>query len=197
MDNLIIRLEEEKDFIEVDKVTRAAFYREERIAEIGVGCAEPYMVHMLRQRDGIKELNFVATLDDKVVGHVIYSKSHIVKEDGSILETINFGPLSVLPSMQRQGVGSALMKHSIARAKELGYGAILFFGHDTYYPRFGFVEAKEYNVTTAWGTNHPTFMAMELQEGYLKNAKGKYYESDLYNEELTKVPAKEFEEKFK
>lgn len=42
----------------------------------------------------------------------------------------------------------------------------------------------------------PTFMAMELKDGYLKNAKGKYFESDLYDEEITKVPAKEYEERF-
>lgn len=53
MNNLIIRLEEVKDFIEVTKVTCAAFYGEERVTEIGVGCAEPHMVHMLRQRDGM------------------------------------------------------------------------------------------------------------------------------------------------
>lgn len=193
--DLIIRLEEEKDYLEVEQLARAAFYREERIADIGVGCVEDYMIHMLRERDGIRELDFVATIKDKIVGHIIYSKSHIVKDDGSIIETLNLGPVSVLPDMQKQGIGSALIKTSIEKAKELGYGAILFFGHPSYYPRFGFVEAKEYHVTTAWGKNYPAFMAMELQQDYLKNANGKYMESDLYDEDITKIPAKEFEKK--
>lgn len=193
MQNLVIRLEEEKDFLEVEQLTRAAFYREERIADIGVGCVEHYMVHMLRQKDGIRQLDFVATVNDKIVGHIIYSKSHILKNDGSRIETLNLGPISVLPELQKQGIGSALIRTSMEKATELGYGAILFFGHPSYYPRFGFVEAKEYHVTNVWGKNYPAFMAIELQKDYLKNADGKYIESDLYDEELTKIPAKEFD----
>lgn len=196
MENLIIRLEEKKDYAEVEAVARAAFYRPERIDSIGVGCAEPYMIHMLRQKDGIKELNFVATLKDQIIGHIIYSHSHVQNEDGTRLATLNMGPLSVLPAFQKQGVGSALMRHSMANAKELGYGAILFFGHPTYYPRFGFVDAEKYHITDKWGNNYPSFFAYELKEGYLKKAKGKYIESELYDEEITKRPAKEFEAAF-
>ena len=194
MENLIIRLEEEQDYLETEAVARAAFYRPERIDSIGVGCAEPYMIHMLRGKDGIKELNFVATLDDRIVGHIIYSHSYVQNEDGTELATLNMGPLSVLPAYQKQGIGSALMRHSMAKAKELGYGAILFFGHENYYPRFGFVDAEKYRITDKWGGNYPSFFAYELKEGYLKKAKGKYIESDLYDEEITKGPAKEFEE---
>lgn len=130
-----IRLEEVKDYREVELVARAAFYRDERIEKIGVGCTEHYMIHELRNKDGIKELNFVATFHDKIVGHVIYSHSYIMKEDGNRIDTLNVGPLSVLPEFQKQGIGSMLMRFSINRARELGYGAILFFGHPTYYPR--------------------------------------------------------------
>ncbi|MBE5962494.1 MAG: N-acetyltransferase [Lachnospiraceae bacterium] len=196
MADIKIRLEEVQDYHEVELVARAAFYRDERIKEIGVGCTEHYMIHELRNQDGIKELNFVAVLDDKIVGHVIYSHSYILKDDGERIETLNFGPLSVLPEWQKQGIGSMLMRFSIEKAKELGYGAIIFFGHPTYYPRFGFVEAKEFGITTAWGANYPAFMAMELRDGYLKNAQGKYFEADIYDEDITKEPSKEYDKLF-
>lgn len=197
MKDIKIRLEDIQDYLEVEMVARAAFYRNERIEEIGVGCTEHYMIHELRNSEGINDLSFVAVLDDKIVGHVIYSHSFILKDDGKRIETLNLGPLSVLPEFQKQGIGSMLMRFSINKARELGYGAIIFFGHPTYYPRFGFVEAKKFGVTTAWGANYPAFMAMELIDGYLKEAQGKYFESDIYDEDKTKEPSKEYDKLFK
>ncbi len=44
------------------------------------------------------ELDFVAVLDDRVVGRIIYFKAFWVGKDGMEYEVINFGPISVLPS---------------------------------------------------------------------------------------------------
>lgn len=196
MKNLLIRLEEPKDYRAVEEVTRAAFWREDRIKELGIGCCEHYMVHALRQKDGIKALSFVAELEGQVVGHIIYSQAHILCPDGKKVTVLNFGPLSVLPTLQKQGIGSSLMTHSLACAKALGYGAILFFGHPTYYPRFGFVEASTFGITTAWGGNFPAFMAQELIPGYLEAITGKYIEAPIYDEELNKDDAKAYDEAF-
>lgn len=196
MDNIKVRLEEEKDYRIVEELTREAFWREERIEEIGIGATEHYMVHSLRKKDGIRELDFVAEIDGKLVGHVIYSKAHILQLNGEKIRVLNFGPLSVLPEYQKQGIGSALMKYSIECARKLGYGAILFFGHATYYPRFGFTEAKNFGITTEWGNNYPSFMAMELKKGYLEKVTGKYIEAPIYNEELTKESSKEYDKSF-
>mgnify|MGYP002508525455 CR=1 FL=1 len=62
-----------------------------------------------------------------------------------------FGPLSVLPEYQRQGIGQALIRTMIEKAKKLGYGAILFFGRPEYYPQFGFKEAVIYGISDAEG----------------------------------------------
>jgi len=48
----------------------------------------------------------------------------------------------------KQGIGSALMRHSLKTAAKLGYGSVIFYGHASYYPRFGFKEAKEFGITT-------------------------------------------------
>jgi len=196
LNNIIIRLEEEKDYSTVEELTREAFWKKERIAKLGVGCTEHYMVHSLRKKYGIMELNFVAEVNGKIVGHVIYSKASILQPNSEKKEVLNFGPLSVLPEYQKQGIGSALMKHSIECAKKLGYGAILFLGHPTYYPRFGFVEAKEFGITTASGENFPAFMAMELKTGYLNGVSGRYFEATIYNDEKNKELAKEYDKKF-
>ena len=106
---------------------------------------EHWMVHELRHRDGIMALSLVAELDDKtIVGHIICSNAVVRKEDMS-LPVLDFGPLSVLPEYQRKGVGGMLIRAMIERAKQLDYGAILFFGRPEYYPKFGFREAKAFD----------------------------------------------------
>jgi len=192
-----VRLEEERDYRIVEEVTKEAFSYPERIERSKIGCClEHYMVHSLREKDGINELSFVAEIDGVVVGHIIYSKAYILQPTGGKVEVLNFGPLSVKPEYQKQGVGTALLKHSIECAKELGYGTILFFGRPEYYPRFGFVEAKEFKVTDCEGYNYPAFMAMELKKGYLKDVTGKFHEAPIYNDDLNREKAKAFNDQF-
>ncbi|WP_105614335.1 GNAT family N-acetyltransferase [Vallitalea okinawensis] len=186
--DITIRLETEQDWREVELLTREAFWKKERIEEMGIGCDEHYLAHTLRTApEFIPELDFVAEFNGRLVGNIMYSKSYVLLPDGSHHEVINFGPLSVLPEFQKQGVGSALMRHSLKVATELGYGAVIFFGHPTYYPRFGFKEAKEFNISTSKGENFPAFMAMELIEGDLKGISGNYYELPLFDVDIDKA----------
>ena len=198
MEDVIVRLEEEKDHREVEKITRAAFNYPARVKRGQIGCPyEHWMVHELRHRDGILELSLVAQLrNGTLVGHIICSKA-IVKMENRELSVLNFGPLSVQPEYQRQGIGKALILAMIEKAQKLGYGAILFFGRPEYYPQFGFKEAVIYGISDAEGYNYPSFMAMELKEGYLKNVYGgKFFESDIYNDELNRETVIEFDRDF-
>ena len=197
MKNITIRLEESKDYRAVEELTRAAFNTPARVERSKIGCPlEHYMVHMLREKDGIMDLSLVAEIDGRIVGHIIYSNAHILQPDGSKVDVLNFGPFSILPTMQKIGVGSELMIHSIEEAKRLGCGAILFYGHPEYYPRFGFVPASEFGITDCNGDNYPAFMAMELRAGYLEGVSGKFIEADIYNDELNRECAKDFDRQF-
>ena len=193
-----VRLEEEKDYRRVEEITRAAFGYPDRIKRGQIGCPyEHWMVHELRHRDGIMALSLVAELEDgTIVGHIICSKA-VVKKENRVLPVLNFGPLSVLPEYQRRGVGGALIQAMIGRAKRLDYGTILFFGRPEYYPRFGFKEADVYGIADAEGDNYPSFMAMELKEGYLKEVYGgKYFESDIYDDERNRETVRAFDREF-
>jgi predicted N-acetyltransferase YhbS len=194
---MIIRLEEPEDYRIVEELTREAFNTPDRVERSKINCPiEHYMVHKLREKDGIMDLSFVAEMDSNIVGHIIFSTAYILQPDGTKIDVLNFGPISVWPKLQKSGIGSALMKHSIEKAKTLRYGAILFFGHPKYYPRFGFVEAKEFGITDCNGDNYPAFMAMELREGFFKNISGKFIEADIYNDDLNRDQAKEFDKQF-
>lgn len=197
-ENITVRPEEEKDHRKVEEITRAAFNYPDRITRGQIGCPyEHWMVHELRRRDGIPELSLVAQLKDgTIAGHIICSKA-VVRTENRELPVLNFGPLSVQPEYQRQGIGKALIRAMIEKAKKLDYGAILFFGRPEYYPQFGFKEAAIYGVSDAEGYNYPAFMAMELKSGYLKNAYGgRFFESDIYNDELNRGTVIEFDRDF-
>lgn len=195
---IVVRAERPEDFRRVEELTREAFSYPGRIERGGIGCPyEHWMVHELRERDGVSELSLVAEVDGVVAGHIIGSAASIEYEGGA-LGVLNFGPLSVLPKYQRQGVGSKLMREFIERAKALNWGAILFFGRPEYYPRFGFVQAEEFGITDGYGENYPAFMAMELIPGYLAPARGgKFRESDIYDDELNRDRVKIFDESFR
>lgn len=199
--NISVREEEKKDYRRVEEVTRLAFSYPGRIERGGIGCPyEHWMVHELRKRDGVLPLSLVAVEQsgemEELVGHIICSKAEVRTENGAIL-VLNMGPISVLPEYQRRGVGKALIYAMIEKAKLLGYGAILFFGRPEYYPQFGFKEASEFGVTDAEGYNYPSFMGMELVPGYLKEVNGgRYFESDIYNDELNREAVKAFDEQF-
>lgn len=195
--DIIIRCENRKDYRRVEEITRKAFAYPERIERGGIGCPyEHWMVNELRKRDGILGLSLVATVNDEIVGHIICSKAE-VRQDDNVLSALNLGPISVLPEYQRLGVGKALINELIIKAKDLGYGAILFFGRPEYYPQFGFVEASEFFISDSEGYNYDSFMGMELIPGYLSVVKGgRFYESEIYNDELNRDTVRAFDRQF-
>ena len=172
--NIHIRLETPADYRAVEELTREAFWIN---TDSNPFIDEHLLVHNLRKDPCfIPELDFVAEIDDTLVGNVMYSYAKIIAPDGIETEVLTFGPISVLPEYQRKGVGRALIEYSIAEAKHLGYSAIVFHGHADYYPRFGFKRAFEYGLAH----NYDSCMAMELISGTLNISGGKLQENPVF-----------------
>ena len=192
--NLHIRQECAEDHYTVEELTREAFWKTE--SENQEICDEHLLVYKLRMSPSlVPGLNLVAELDNKIVGHIIYTVSKVVNDSGKSYETLTFGPLSVLPAYQNKGIGQALMRYSFQIAKEMGHRAILIFGHPNYYPRVGFRRAAEFNITTSDGESFDAFMAYPLYEGALDGINGRYFIDPVY-EDLTQDEALEFDKKF-
>ena len=174
---LTFRLETPEDFRRVEELTRDAFW-----GYTEPTCNEHYLAHLLRKAPAfLPELDTVAEADGKLVGNVMYSKAKVVDKTGDEHEVLTFGPLSVSPHCHYGGVGSALMRHTIRKAKELGHRAIVFYGHPDYYPRFGFRNAGAFGITTPDGENFDALMAMELYEGALDGISGAFYEDPAFD----------------
>lgn len=188
--NIQLRLEQHQDYRIVEELTREAFWGMNH-----PDCDEHLLAHKLRSSSAfVPELDYVAIVDGKIVGNVMFSKGRIVDAQGLEYIALNFGPLSVLPEYKNCGVGKALMIHTISEAKRLGYRAILFFGHPDYYTRFGFKRAKQFNITTSGGNNFDAFMAMPLYDGALDGIAGRYYEDPVF--ELEEDEKVEFDKGF-
>lgn len=174
----------------VEELTREAFW-----GTNNPSCDEHFLVHKLRTVPAfVPELDFVAEDDGKIVGNIMYSKAKVVDEAGTEHQVLTFGPVSVLPQYQSQGIGKALLRHTIAVAKRLGYRAIVFFGHPDYYPRVGFRRAEEFNITTSTGKNFDAFMAMPLYDGALDGIAGRFYEDRVF--EIDAKEAAEYDKGF-
>lgn len=185
-----IRMETEDDWYNVELMTQHAFWNKHHL-----GCDEHYLVHKLRKnKDYLPELSRIAVKDGKVIGCIMYSKAKIV--DGvDTHEIITFGPLCVEPKWQGSGVGELLLRETMKLATNKGYKGIVIFGEPDYYPRIGFKTCDNFNITTADGKNFDAFMGIELAEDSMKDIKGKFYESEVF-ENLPKVEVEEYNKKF-
>jgi predicted N-acetyltransferase YhbS len=174
--NIILRPEKQGDFKIVEELTYKAFLTAEHSAG-----TEALLVHKLRTDTAfVPELDFVAVVNGEIVGNIIYTKSKVVAENGFETETLTFGPVSVKPELQNQGIGTALIKHTIALACKIGFRAIIIFGHEKYYPRFGFLPCTKYGITTADGQNFDAFMAVPLYDRALDGVMGRFYASPVF-----------------
>ena len=168
-----LRPERPADYRMVEELTRDAFWNLH-----APGCDEHFLAHVLRDSpDFVPELDYVAVHNGQVVGSIMYTRAKIVPDRGGEKEVLCFGPLAVAPALQGQGVGRQLIEHTKALARELGYDAILIFGHPEYYSRLGFVPAEQYGIGTSWGVYSISLQAFELQPGALSDCAGYFEES--------------------
>lgn len=171
---MTIRLEKNKDYREVEQLTREAFWN-----VYAPGCVEHFVLHHYRNNpDFIPELDFVMEEDGRIIGHVMYSKAEIVKEDGTILPAWTFGPISIHPDYKRKGYGLKLLNYSIEQARALGIGVLCMEGNIDFYKHAGFVVASTLHIhyhAEPKEAEVPYFLAQELIPGYLNGIEGTYH----------------------
>ena len=124
-----IRSELPSDVRAIADITIAAYS-----AALHSSGTEQFIVAGLR-RSGALSVSLVAEVEGQRVGHVAFSPVTIA--DGST-GWHGLGPVSVLPSFQRRGVGQALVQRGLALLRERGARGCVVLGSPEYYRRFGF-----------------------------------------------------------
>ena len=156
---MIIREERRVDVESIRAVNLAAFETS----------TEAQLVDALR-RQATPLISLVAEDDANIVGHILFSPVTLTSEPG--LSLMGLAPMAVVPSRQRQGVGSRLVREGLARCREVDAAGVVVLGHPEYYPRFGFVPASRLFLRSEYDVPEEAFMARELREGALKGLSG-------------------------
>ena len=171
--DFIIRLETTKDYRAVEALVRDSFWNVYR-----PGCSEHYVIHVLRDDPAfIPELDFVMEQDGRLIGQNMFMKTVIDADDGRVIPILTMGPIGIIPELKRQGYGKKLLDHSLQKAAELGFGAVLFEGNIAFYGKSGFDYAEKFGIRyhdLPEGADASFFLCKELIPGYLSGVTGVY-----------------------
>lgn len=157
--NTAIRPEISEDLHAVWQVNRAAFET----------AAEANLVDALRD-GGCVDVSLVAAIGDKIVGHILFSHLSIITDAGTV-GAVSLAPMAVLPSHQRQGIGSKLVEAGVDACRKQGHKIAVVLGHPEFYPRFGFSADLASPLENRFGGGE-AWMAMELVSGALDRIEG-------------------------
>ena len=161
MTTVSIRPELPQDHAAIHVVTEIAF----RDVEHSDG-SEPRIVDRLRE-DGDLTLSLVAEDGDQIVGHIAFSPVSVT--DGAE-GWYGLGPVSVIPELQKQGIGFRLVQRGIADMRELGARGIVLLGSPEYYARFGF----KHEPQLAYPGPPPEYFQSLVLEGELSSGEVRY-----------------------
>ncbi|MGE5386582.1 MAG: GNAT family N-acetyltransferase [Betaproteobacteria bacterium] len=126
---MTIRHERPGDENAIAEVTRQAFASHPYSHQ-----TEHFIIDALRKADDLS-VSLVAEQTGEVVGHIAFSP--VLIEDGAA-GWYGVGPLSVVPALQRRGIGRALVEHGLGELRKLGARGCLLVGDPAFYSRFGF-----------------------------------------------------------
>ena len=164
--------EQKTDYESVDRLLEKAFG----------GTEERTLVQALRNHSAyFPDLAVVQRKGSNLVGYLLLSEAKIVFQAHSQI-TLALAPMAIHPAWQKQGLGSALVKEALSRARQNGYASIFVVGHADYYPRFGFQPAKKFQMTSPWNIPDDVFMALELKEGSLAGGPGRIQYAEPFSQ---------------
>jgi len=170
---LIIRLEREEEYREVENLVREAFWNVYR-----PGCLEHYVLNQLRDDAAfVRELDFVMEKDGRIIGQNMFMHAFISADDGRQIPIMTMGPICICNDLKRKGYGKILLDYSVEMAAQLGCGALCFEGNIGFYGKSGFTYAREFGIRyhgLPEDADASFFLCKELIPGYLEGITGVY-----------------------
>lgn len=100
---------------------------------------EHLIVDALRSA-GSLDISLVAVRDERVVGHIAFSAAGVGEsETGWFI----LGPVAVLPDVQGEGIGTALVEAGLSELRTRNASGCVLVGDPGFYGRFGFTAFPE------------------------------------------------------
>ena len=140
---MIVREETEEDRGPVAELLRQAFGGED----------EARLMARLRD-EGDVALALVAESGGAIAGHVAFSPMK------APFAALGLAPLAVHPEFQGRGIGSALVREGVRRARTGAWDAVFVLGEPDYYGRFGFSAGAASGFESPYAGPH--FMLLAL-----------------------------------
>lgn len=155
--NVPIRPETADDTGAIDLINMSAF----------AGDAEARLVDELRKTPAyVPELSLVAEDGGRVAGHLMLFRTTLaVGESEKTILTL--APTAVVPSRTHRGLGTALVREGVERARQMGFPAIVEVGFPAFYQRQGFRPITGFGLQHDLPVADDFATALELEEGAL------------------------------
>ncbi len=178
--------------MEVENLVRDSFWNVYR-----PGAYEHYIVHNLRDDDSfIPDLDYIIEIDDKIVGHINYSRGSLDYGDEK-MDAVVLGPVAIHKDYQNRGLGSKLIEYTLNLAEKEEIPFVVVIGDENYYHRFGFVSASNYNLYldgTDTSEECPFFMIRIFDESKVKSKRGIFSNPHVFDVDEKDVD--EFDKQF-
>jgi predicted N-acetyltransferase YhbS len=129
-------------------------------------------------------LSLVATINESVVGYVLYTNVRVEGSMQPVFASI-LAPLAVDPKYQNRGIGGRLINEGLRLLKEAGVDLVFVLGHPGYYPKYGFSPAG----IRGWDAPYPiapenagAWMIQEIHPGVIGRVSGIVVCADALND---------------
>ena len=116
---------------------------------------------------------------DAVIGYVNFARFHLGGKYAN--ELLLLSPVAVKTQLQRQHISKELIEYGFARAREMGYKAVIVEGNPMNYRNRGFVTSAPFGITAHESVGLPApecLMVRELVPGGLADIHGEVCYSD-------------------
>lgn len=160
----------ERERLRITDETPADIAARERLLDAAFGPSR-FAKSSERLREGrapARGLALSAHLDGELVGTI--RLWHITSESGHA--ALLLGPVAVAASKQSLGIGGALIREALERARARGHKAVILVGDEPYYRRFGFERRHTLALDMPGPVDPARFLGLELEDGALSSASG-------------------------
>jgi putative acetyltransferase len=158
-------------------INRQAFPAED-VAELVAG--------LLVDESAEPKLSLLALAGNEPVGYILFTRATIEGLSDQPLIYI-LAPLAVKPGFQKQGIGGKLIAEGISLLKGQGVDMVFVLGHETYYPKFGFIpDAKRFGFPATYPIPEEfkdAWMIYPLKKDAFNTKKGRIICADYMNSE--------------
>ena len=121
----------------------------------------------------VDDLSLVARQDGRLVGTLRFWPAVIVADNGRCMEALLLGPIAVEPKLKGIGIGRALMRAGLEKARETGHRLVILVGDFDYYSRLGFERVPEGTIRFPGWVDESRILYMDLVPGAFGNLNGR------------------------